>query len=290
MIAAFSDTLGTAILRHRSEVAVNAAKVEAELASKTKSDFIANMSHELRTPLNAILGFAEVLQTADINPIDTDKITEYSDIIHMSAKQLLALINDILEIGELQNGTAALDARDKNLNDIVQACYRAAVDQAAGNKVELCCTLDDAAIAVKADTGKIEQAITNILSNAIKFSNEGGQVNILTELAGERLVVIKIIDTGIGMTADEAEQAVMPFGQTDTGRDRKYDGTGLGLPIAKAIVELHGGSLQIESQKDNGTEVAIYLPARILQNEKPAKSHENRPKIKVTPVATASNA
>jgi two-component system cell cycle sensor histidine kinase PleC len=266
LIAEYSDLLGNAVLRHRAQIAERAGRVEAERADRLKSSFLANMSHELRTPLNAIIGFSQILKETDPHPVDPAKIQEYATYINDTAKQLLAIINDVLEISKLQCSEPVLDAQDVLLMEVLRSCdavVRLAAEKAG---VKLVYRIRRDLPMVKGDPVKLKQIFSNLLSNAVKFTPPGGSVHLKADLAGDQQALIVIRDSGCGMTADEIEVALAPFGQVESELNRSYEGTGLGLPIAKALVELHRGTFAIESKRHIGTQVTITLPLTPAEN------------------------
>lgn len=258
MMASYSSHLGGAVSRHRTSIALGAAKVEAELASKSKSEFIANMSHELRTPLNAIIGFSDMLATGENN--DPQKVTQYSAYIKEAAEHLLALINGILDVSKIQAGKLSIDRDVFDLKQIIDSCITIISPRAKEKHIELQCTIAPDAINGFGDTLRIKQVLINLLSNAVKFTAEGGIVAIeVTALAGG-FSRIAIADNGEGMSPTEIDTALTPFGQINGGLNKSHEGTGLGLPISVALVRLHGGTLEVESEKNIGSRVIVTLP------------------------------
>ena len=260
LMSEYSMLLGDAVLRHRTRTAEHAARIEAELASRVKSEFIANMSHELRTPLNTVMGFSKLLTEHEKRKLPDGEIVEYARLIHDAARHLLSVINDILDISKIQSGKYSLDSREIALDEIIAACLSSLRLMAQEAQVNLNANVPDRLPMVRGDGVKLRQVFTNLLSNAIKFTPAGGTVTADCVVQQDKNVIVFVRDTGIGMTPEELSVAVTPFGQVDGGKNRWREGTGLGLPIAKALVELHGGSLDIKSTKGTGTEVAVRLP------------------------------
>jgi two-component system cell cycle sensor histidine kinase PleC len=260
LLSEYSTLLGDAILRHRTRVAEHSARIEAELASKVKSEFIANMSHELRTPLNTIIGFSKLVSEHDRRPLQDGEIVQYAQLIHDAARHLLSVINDILDISKIQSGKYTLDSREIDLNEVLVSCTNSFILMAREAGVTLQHRTDVDVPLVRGDAVKLRQVFTNLFSNAIKFTRPGGQVTVeAMRLPGGGAGAV-VRDTGVGMTEEEIRIAFTPFGQVDGTRSRWREGTGLGLPIAKALVELHGGRLEVQSEKSKGTEIAVIFP------------------------------
>lgn len=257
-MAEFSESFGSNITRQKSSMALNAAKVEAELASKAKSEFIANMSHELRTPLNAIIGFSDMLGTLKIT--DPEKVNQYSGYIHEAAEHLLALINDILDVSKIQAGKLDVSLESVDVSDAINNCQLIIDAKAKEKDITLSFEVATNLPKIHADPLRVKQILINILSNAVKFTTDQGKVDCRAVDMGDGYVCISIQDTGQGMSDSELDTALRPFGQVNAGFDKQHEGTGLGLPISNELAQMHNGVLQVQSTKGVGTIVSIFLP------------------------------
>jgi len=246
---------------HRlTEAKLRRAKEDAERADRAKSAFLANTSHELRTPLNAIIGFSEVMRAQTFGPLDNARYQEYLKDIYDSGCHLLRIINDILDLSKIEAGKATLDKEERvDLRGTVEAAARMVQPQAGAAKIALVFDLDRPLPVVRGSGRMLQQVFINLLSNAVKFTPTGGTVAVRGAVDRDD-VLVTISDTGIGMSEEDIELALTAFGQVDSKMTRRYDGTGLGLPLANAIVALHRGRLEIDSYPGRGTTIAVLLP------------------------------
>jgi PAS domain S-box-containing protein len=243
------------------ESALLEAKNAAEEANRTKSEFLAQMSHELRTPLNAILGFSEIMQQEALGPIGTPQYRDYVNDIAESARHLSQMINDVLDVAKLEAGKFQIHEDAVTPSELVARAIRIVTPRADAGGVALSSAPPAEDPPLIADGQKLLQILLNLLSNAVKFTPAGGRVGLTAGLETDGGYRLSVSDTGIGMSAADQEIALSPFGQVDSSLARRYEGTGLGLPLSKALVELHGGRLAIDSAPGEGTTVHVVLPA-----------------------------
>jgi PAS domain S-box-containing protein len=257
--------------RKRVEAALRRAKEEAELASRTKTEFLANMSHELRTPLNAIIGFAEIMHGGVFGSLGDPRYNEYAADIRDSGQHLLNLINDLLDVSKIEFGKVELNEEAVDLTTIIDSCMRLMRDRADQAGLELIAHTPAGLPYLHADARRLKQILLNLMSNAVKFTPAGGSVTVRAgmEAGGMR---IEVRDTGIGIAPQDLEKALRPFGQIDSRMTRKYQGSGLGLPLTKSMIELHGGTLKLESAVGHGTTAILWLPStRVVSPEAMAR-------------------
>ena len=236
------------------------AKSAAEAANRAKSQFLANMSHELRTPLNAVLGFSELLAGRLAGPLRA-KQAEYVDMIYRSGRHLHDIINDILDLAKVDAGKLDLNTEDGiDPCAVVNACVALIKERAIAGELQLSVNVDPALPLIVADAMRLKQILLNLLSNAVKFTDPGGSIVVTLLRAEADTIAFEVRDTGVGMSEAEIKIALEPFGQVDAGITRRHEGTGLGLPLARRLAELHGGSFHIESRKGHGTTATLTLP------------------------------
>ena len=248
------------IERMRAHIQLREEKDRAELASRTKSEFLTNMSHELRTPLNAIIGFSEIIQDELMGPLGVACYKEYAGNIRDSGTHLLAIINDILDLSKIEAGKIELSEEIVDVARVIYACTRLIGGRASDARVILEARVAPGLPPILADERKIKQALINLLSNAVKFTPEGGRVLIAVGRHERGGIEIVVEDTGIGIAGGDIARALAPFHQIDNSLSRKHSGTGLGLPLARSFIGLHGGELTLDSAEGRGTRVTVVLP------------------------------
>lgn len=249
------------------------ANNKAETANRSKSEFLAAMSHELRTSLNAIMGFSEILQNQTFGPVGNPKYLEYVKDIYESGEHLLELINDILDLTKIEAGESDLTEETIDIAKVVKSCLTLVQERAHKADLTLISEFEDDLAPLYADKRKLKQILVNLLTNAIKFTPSGGKVTIKIWYRAASGYVFQIIDTGIGIALEDIPYALAPFKQIDGDLARKYEGTGLGLPLTKSLVELHGGSFDLQSQVGVGTAVTVRFPAERIVSETATTPH-----------------
>jgi PAS domain S-box-containing protein len=261
----YEGTVEDVTEKFAQEQALRVALRQAETANKVKAAFLAAMSHELKTPLNAVLGFSEIIRDEMLGPVGQPVYRDYADDIHKSGARLLSVINDVLDVTRLQSGSLVLDERPEGPREIAEQAI-ALARKATGDDRAIALTLPPTLPVLHADPRRIAQALGNLLANALKFTPAAGEVRLLLALESDGGVRFSVEDTGIGMAQETIAAALEPFRQLDGSLARKFEGAGLGLSIAKALAELHGGRLSIVSEVGQGTHVGFTLPpARVAQ-------------------------
>ena len=262
------DNLVYSVARDVTEQKAVAAQLEtalyhAEAANRAKSDFLANMSHELRTPLNGVIGYAEALGLGIFGQL-TPKQVEYVNNIRNAGTLLLGIVNDLLDLSVVEAGHQVLAEGDAEIGMLVQSVVALVRDRALSKQLALTVSLPDPVPVVRCDELKIKQVLVNLVVNAIKFTNSGGSIDVVVALEADGGLSISIIDTGIGIAPHDLPKVMTPFGQVEPVHARKQGGVGLGLPLAKKLIELHGGTLSLESAAGIGTTARVTLPARLV--------------------------
>ena len=247
--------------RERAAEALRNAKEEAELASHAKTVFLASMSHELRTPLNSIIGFAQMLGSEVFGPLGSDKYREYAGDIGKSGTHLLNVIKDLLDVSKIEAGATELVEEEVDIYETIGSCAVMVQERAANGGVELVNEVPSGLPALFVDPTQLKQIFLNLLINAIKFTAVDGRVTVAADIGEDRCLAVTVTDTGIGIAAEDIPRVLEPFGQVGDVMTRSHDGTGLGLPLAKSMVELHGGTFDLQSQVGVGTTVTVRFPA-----------------------------
>ena len=263
LLKTFADQAVIAIQNSRLFDEIQSKSRELELANKHKSEFLANMSHELRTPLNAIIGFSEVLSEKMFGEVN-EKQLEYLLDIHTSGQHLLTLINDILDLSKIEAGRMELDLASTSLPMLLDNCTTLVRERASRQGLVLALEVEPGVADWVADVRKLKQVVINLLSNAVKFTPAGGRVTLRARRL-EHAVEIAVIDTGVGIAEDQQALVFEEFRQAGGDYLRKAEGTGLGLSLAKRFVELHGGTMRVESRLGQGSTFAFILPERVVE-------------------------
>jgi two-component system cell cycle sensor histidine kinase PleC len=248
------------------------ARLRAEAANVAKSRFLATMSHELRTPLNAILGFSEVMKSELMGPLDNPTYREYTASIHRSGSHLLNLINEILDLSRIEAGRYELSEEPVSLAGVVDDCYRLMKLRAENKGLEVVEVFDESLPQVLADERAVRQICLNLLSNALKFTPRGGRVTLKVARAWDGGQLIRVRDTGPGIPKDEIPRVMQAFGQGSLALETAEGGTGLGLPIVRSLVELHGGSFELRSELGKGTEAIAFFPRKRVLPRRPQQA------------------
>ncbi len=259
----YQGTVEDITVKFEAEQAIKRGLKRAEEANATKNAFLAMMSHELKTPLNAILGFSDMVRQEMLGPLGSPVYRSYMDDIYNSGERLLAIINDVLDVARLEGAAITLNLNFSYPRDIAETALRRA-RHLTGKTQDVIIEIADAIPALNVDHNRLAQVIANLLSNALKFTPEGGEVRLKAAVAADGAVHFTVSDTGIGMSDETIALVLQPFHQADASLARRFEGAGLGLPIAHALTELHGGRLAIVSDEGRGTSVTIALPPSCL--------------------------
>jgi two-component system cell cycle sensor histidine kinase PleC len=262
-LRAYAEFAGAATSRRRSEARLNAARVDAELSSRAKSEFIAHMSHDLRTPLNAIIGFSDAICVGEIAEKNPGKVREYSsDILH-AGQHLLKIINDILDLAKLESGRPDFDLEPCDLRDVVQTTVLITGPQAEAKLQLLSSSLADDLPMLRLDALRTKQVAINLVSNAIKFSPSGSVIRIVADRLACGGVELAVVDRGPGMSQEELNVAMSRFGRVRNAVTRSQEGSGLGLTIVKQLCEAQGARFELRSQPGHGTRAVVHFPASL---------------------------
>ena len=237
----------------------------AVMASRAKSEFLANMSHELRTPLNSIIGFSEMIMHERLGELGNTKYAEYATDIHGSGSHLLQIINDILDLSKVEAGKLELREECVDVDHMTTACLSIVRERAQEKNILLETRIDPGLPPLLVDELRVRQALINLVGNAIKFTPNGGSVIVEAAKSTDEQPFLRVIDDGIGIAPDDIEKAMAPFGQADSSLNRRYEGSGLGLPLTKALIELHEGRFEIDSAEGVGTTVTLTFPQACCQ-------------------------
>ncbi len=276
----YAGQLGRLLKQRRHDLALRAAKgraessaevthaamLQLEAANAAKTRFLANMSHELRTPLNTIIGFSDVMLKEHLAESGAGASSEthqqFLQLINEAGNHLLQIVNDVLDTAKTESGQIQLYEELIEVDKIVQACEGLVSGLAAEKEVGLTCAFGEKLPRFWGDGKRLKQILINLLSNAVKFTPAGGKVEVQAFRANDGGLMISVSDNGIGIHPDNIESAFTPFQQIDSHLTREYEGTGLGLPLAKAFTELHGGVLEIQSSLGSGTTVRVHFPPK----------------------------
>ena len=245
---------------HETARHLESARSAAEESNKAKSEFLANMSHELRTPLNAIIGFSEIIRDERMGPVGT-RYQNYAQDIYRSGDHLLRLITEVLDLAKVESGRLELFEEPLDLGKAIEACKRIVADRAAAAGLAFATEIPADLPMVRGDELRLKQILLNLLSNAVKFTPTGGRILLSAEVQPDNVIHLSVIDSGIGMDPNQIPLALEPFRQLESALNRRFEGTGLGLPLARRLTELHGGILEISSSKESGTIATVKLPA-----------------------------
>ena len=264
--------------RKYAELALKEAKTESDLANRAKSEFLANMSHELRTPLNAVIGFSDIIRTEAFGKIEQSEYKEYAGSIYDSGNNLLKVINEILDVSRIEAGERTLKEGAVNIRETVLSSLSLMEGKIKAGKIRIENKVTNTDLAIIGESQALKQMLLNLLSNSLKFSPANSLIMLDAETYPDGRMGLSITDTGIGMNDNELEKALSPFGQVETDHNRSGSGTGLGLTLVKSLIELHGGELELVSQKGIGTTATLIFPTKrvIDKNKKTVRAEEQK--------------
>ncbi len=263
LLSAYTADLGQLMSRRNAEQALRAAGMESALANRAKTEFLANMSHELRTPLNAIIGFADLIGNLSAQELASGKPRDYVEHISNAGKNLLGIVNDVLDISKIDAGKLALDIRLQSIATVVNGAVSLSKPRFAAKKQVFAAHIADDLPDIPMDGARIKQVLVNLLSNAAKFTPEQGKVFIIVTSGDNDTITFAVSDTGKGMSEQEVTQALRPFSQVQSSYAREQEGVGLGLTLAHSLVLEHNGQFHISSEPGSGTTVVFRLPAHL---------------------------
>lgn len=243
-----------------AEAGLKEAKDAAEFANRSKTEFLANMSHELRTPLNAVIGFSEIMKDQMFGAIGHNNYLGYVNDIHESGTHLLKVINDLLDLSKVEAGKMEPLFESVDVSKAIESSLRTVEGRAHERGISIMVKIEQKLPEIYADERMLKQILMNLLSNAVKFTPEGGKIRLRARVRTGGDIELSVIDTGIGIARSDLETVMEPFGQVESILTRKFDGTGLGLPLTRSLVEIHGGHMSIQSKQGLGTKVTIRLP------------------------------
>jgi signal transduction histidine kinase len=244
----------------RMERELRLAMEAAEVANAAKTNLLATMSHELRTPLNAIIGFSDIMMRESLGPLGAPQYEEYCSDIHNSGTQLLNAINDILDIVKSESADENLDAREIELGELAGQVVQSLSVESDSHNIAITNEVPLGGAKIWGDERKLSRALSNLLSNAVKFSESGGAIRLHMDEVDNETYTLSITDKGIGISVEDLPRIAEPFEQGDSSLSRSYEGLGLGIPLARALIQLHGGDIDIESELGQGTTVRVILP------------------------------
>lgn len=264
------------VQRARTEADLRKARIAVEEASATKLSFLANLSHELRTPLNAVIGFAEMLRDETFGPLGSSKYKQYADGIYSSGNHLLSLINDILDFSRLEAGKDPLHEEIMDLRHAAIAALTTVETAARTKDIAISIDIEEDAPLLLADARRVRQILINLMANSVKFTQAGGQISVAAQIEADGGLLLSVSDNGIGIAPDDIPTALEPFGQVGSIYTRDQPGAGLGLPLCKALIERHEGSLFIQSELGRGTVINVRFPKRRVRWRNAARKTRSR--------------